>query len=77
MHQEVRDWLGELRRQYFEAFVCDSVLECGSYNVNGSVRGLFAAREYIGSGLAAGAGRGRGQSGARVSAWAGMFDTVI
>ena len=48
MHQEVRDWLGELRRQYLEAFVCDSVLECGSYNVNGSVRGLFAAREYVG-----------------------------
>ena len=52
MHVEVRDWLGELRsdvrQQYLEAFVCDSVLECGSYNVNGSVRGLFAAREYIG-----------------------------
>ena len=48
MHEEVRDWLGELRRQYLEAFVCDSVLECGSYNVNGSVRGLFAAREYVG-----------------------------
>ena len=48
MHQEVRDWFGELRRQYLEAFVCDSVLECGSYNVNGSVRGLFAACEYVG-----------------------------
>jgi hypothetical protein len=48
MHEEVRDWFGELRRQYLEAFVCDSVLECGSYNVNGSVRGLFAAREYVG-----------------------------
>ena len=45
---EVRDWLGEMRRQYPEAFVCDSVLECGSYNVNGSVRGLFVAREYVG-----------------------------
>ena len=52
MHQEVREWLGELRRQHPEAFVCDSVLECGSYNVNGSVRDLFAAvghpTEYIG-----------------------------
>ena len=48
MHQEVRDWFGELRRQYLEAFVCDSVLECGSYNVNGSVRGLFAARSTWG-----------------------------
>jgi hypothetical protein len=48
MHQEVRDWFGELRQQYPEAFACDSVLECGSYNVNGSVRDLFAAREYIG-----------------------------
>jgi len=48
MHQEVREWLGELRRQHSEAFVCDSVLECGSYNVNGAVRDLFAAREYVG-----------------------------
>ena len=48
MHIEVRDWLGELRRQYSDAFVVDSVLECGSYNVNGSVRDLFAAREYVG-----------------------------
>ena len=35
-------------RSTSEAFVCDSVLECGSYNVNGSVRDLFAVREYIG-----------------------------
>ena len=48
MHIEVRDWLGELRRQYSDAFVVDSVLECGSYNVNGSVRDLFTAREYVG-----------------------------
>ena len=48
MHQEVREWLGELRRQHPEAFVCDSVLECGSYNVNGSVRDLFAARSTSG-----------------------------
>ena len=68
MHEEVRDWFGELRRQYPEAFVCDSVLECGSYNVNGSIRGLFAAG-VRGAGLAAGAGRGCGQPGARVSAW--------
>ena len=87
MHQEVRDWLEELQRQYPEAFACDSVLECGSYNVNGSVRDLFAARGVRGSRLAAGAGRGRGQSGARVPrpvAWPGCehkpgrhFDTVI
>ena len=42
MHLEVRDWLGEMRGQQLEAFVCDSVLESGSYNVNGSVRGLCA-----------------------------------
>ena len=52
MHVEVREWLGELRKQHPEAFECDSVLECGSYNVNGSVRDLFAAvghpTEYIG-----------------------------
>ena len=70
MHQEVRDWLGELRRQYLEAFVCDSVLECGSYNVNGSVRGSVRGARVRGSRLAAGAGRGRGQPGARVQAWA-------
>ena len=40
--------MGELRRQYSDAFVVDSVLECGSYNVNGSVRDLFTAREYVG-----------------------------
>ena len=70
MHLEVREWLGELRKQHPEAFVCDSVLECGSYNVNGSVRDLFTAREVRGSRLAARAGRRRGQPGARVSAWA-------
>ena len=68
MHQEVREWLGELRRQHPEAFVCDSVLECGSYNVNGSVRDLFARPRVHRVGLAAGAGRRRGQPGARVSA---------
>ena len=48
MHLEVKEWLGELQKQHPEAFACDSVLECGSYNVNGSVRGLFTAREYVG-----------------------------
>ena len=70
MHMEVRDWLGELRRQYSEAFVCDSVLECGSYNVNGSVRGSVHGARVRGSRLASRAGRGCGQPGARVSAWA-------
>ena len=73
MHLEVREWLEELRsdarQQHPEAFECASVLECGSYNVNGAVRDLFTAGEYVGLafGVAAGAGRGRGQSGARQS----------
>ena len=48
MHLEVRDWLEELRKQHPEAFECASVLECGSYNVNGAVRDLFTAGEYVG-----------------------------
>ena len=68
--------VGGNARQHPEAFVCDSVLECGSYNVNGSVRDLFAAREYVGwTG-----GRGRAWTW---SAWCTSislgrhFDTVI
>jgi len=34
--------------QHPEIARAERVLECGSYNINGSVRGLFHAAEYIG-----------------------------
>ena len=41
-------FLKQMKAQYPRAFRCERVLECGSYNVNGTPRGLFQVAEYIG-----------------------------
>lgn len=49
MHTEVRDWFKTLKESSPELFKDVSVLEAGSYDINGSVRPYFAeAKEYIG-----------------------------
>lgn len=41
MHGEVLDWLGTVRAALPALFRGRRVLECGSYDVNGSARSLF------------------------------------
>lgn len=48
MHGEVLDWLGTVRAALPALFRGRRVLECGSYDVNGSARSLFEDCEYVG-----------------------------
>ncbi len=48
MHQEVRDFVLMLKMQFPEMFVSKRVLECGSYNINGTVRDYFDGCYYRG-----------------------------
>ena len=48
MHNTVMDWLADIKAQEPEIFRGWRVLECGSYDINGSARSLFEDCEYIG-----------------------------
>ena len=48
MHGAVMWWLRQARQVYPLVFACERVLECGSYDINGSARGLFTAQAYTG-----------------------------
>ncbi len=49
MHTEVIEFLEEARQRYPKAFKAKRVLECGSYDINGSPRRFFqSSTEYIG-----------------------------
>ncbi|RME30980.1 MAG: methyltransferase domain-containing protein, partial [Candidatus Zixiibacteriota bacterium] len=51
------EFLKEAKRRYPPAFKAKKILECGSYDINGSPRGMFPARsEYIGIDHRAGPG---------------------
>lgn len=48
MHAAVMDWLADIKAQRPELFSGVRVLECGSYDINGSARLLFEGCEYVG-----------------------------
>lgn len=48
MHAAVMDWLARVKAQRPELFSGVRVLECGSYDINGSARPLFEDCEYVG-----------------------------
>lgn len=48
MHDSVQHFGRQTKESYPQIFDCERVLEFGSYNVNGSLRPLFNASEYIG-----------------------------
>lgn len=48
MHDEVKDFFGEVRDHDPDLFARRRVLEIGSYDVNGSVREMFVDCDYIG-----------------------------
>lgn len=48
MHTEALEWLNMQREKYPRAFAGLYVLECGSYDVNGTPRHLFDAHDYVG-----------------------------
>jgi len=48
MHREVIGWLEQIRREQPGLFQSRRVVEAGSYDINGSARGLFEGGEYVG-----------------------------
>lgn len=56
MHYEAKRFVKQVRRKYWWYFKNKSVLECGSLNVNGSVRSLFWFCNYIGVDIIPGKG---------------------
>ena len=57
MHGQMEDFVARCRSQFPGAFVGVSVLEIGSYDINGSVRKFFATpTEYVGVDLIPGPG---------------------
>ena len=55
-HVEQRDFLENLKSKYPQFFKNLSVLECGSLNINGTVRDFFDNCEYLGIDLGEGNG---------------------
>ena len=56
MHQEVKDFIQEVKDRYPEMFKGKKVLECGSRDVNGSPREFFEDCDYTGIDLTYGKG---------------------
>ncbi len=53
-HQAQQQWVAGVKAKYPDAFAGKRVLEIGSYNVNGTVRDLFADCDYVGIDVAPG-----------------------
>lgn len=77
MHKQVMEFMMAMREARPESFM-GRVLECGSLNVNGTAKFLFAASEYIGIDACFGAGV---DQVSLVHEWDGKpdgyFDTVV
>lgn len=71
MHEAVTDWVGRW------AAPADRVLELGSRNINGSVRYLFAAAEYVGVDPVEGADVDIVGDGATIEVGHDSFDVVV
>lgn len=76
-HPEQRAFIAAVARANIDLFGSARVLEVGSYDVNGSIRGLISAREYVGVDLTPGPGVDRLLSGADVSDPDGSFDVTV
>lgn len=48
MHQEIEDFVSDVKKAYPDYFTNADVVEFGSYNVNGSVRQFFTDCNYVG-----------------------------
>lgn len=56
MHQQVLDFVQSVKERFPDSFAEKNVLELGSLDINGSVRGFFTGGEYIGVDLGEGPG---------------------
>lgn len=74
MHESVMTWVGEKVDAY--ALAWRAVLECGSRNVNGSVRGLFRG-PYVGIDMEEGVGVDVVASASSIPFSAGFFEVVV
>ena len=76
-HQAQLEFVDILRRSFPKYFVDAKVLEIGSLDINGSVRGLFSNCEYTGLDVANGKGVDIVCQGQDFDAPSGSFDVVI
>lgn len=53
-HKEQIAFIKSVKKQYKQFFIKSKVLEVGSYNINGTIRGLFKKGEYTGIDVAPG-----------------------
>lgn len=76
-HPEQLEFVRRVRNEFPENFAERKVLEIGSWDVNGSVRQLFAECDYTGADVAEGCGVDLVCPGQRVDEPSCSFDTVI
>jgi SAM-dependent methyltransferase len=76
-HPEQAEFFSGVRAHYPASFNCARVLEVGSLDINGSVRGLFADCDYTGVDLELGPGVDLACQGQLAEFSTGHFDTVI
>lgn len=56
MHGEVSQFIEEVKEKYPKYFYANRVLEVGSLNINGTIRSMFVACNYLGIDLGKGPG---------------------
>ncbi|MDR3534681.1 MAG: methyltransferase domain-containing protein [Rhodopila sp.] len=76
-HPEQMEFVGRVSTMFPDAFVGKRVLEIGSLDINGSIRGLFRQCDYIGLDVAAGPGVDVVCQGQDYDAPEASFDTVV
>lgn len=77
MHPQCEEFLGRMKVRFPIAFCGSTVLEIGSYNINGSARKFFPdPKEYVGVDLIAGPGVDIIGEGQKVK-FARLFDVVL
>lgn len=76
-HPEQAEFFGSVREHYPRFFDRARVLEVGSLDINGSVRGLFSGCDYTGVDLQLGPGVDLACPGHLLALPSGHFDTVI
>ncbi|MGO9802493.1 MAG: class I SAM-dependent methyltransferase [Steroidobacteraceae bacterium] len=76
-HYQQLEFVRTVKRLFPEYFRKTRVLEVGSWDVNGSVRGVFAECDYVGADIAAGSGVDLTCAGQDIGFPSGHFDVVI
>ncbi len=76
-HESQTEYFSLVREHFPKQFAGARVLEVGSLNINGTVRGLFKDCDYVGADLKLGPGVDVAKPGQVLDFATGSFDTVI